>query len=295
MKSEMGAAASARAQMELSMTLDEYVKNCIAAYDCPTAWSVTLSGALVSKFRNLRGKSETRVAEHGVHIFWNSVSNTLYAGDEEMGGGKTAVDLKTSTIHKNAAYIGDCHTHPYKQKMGTDARIGPSTGDYMEWWYYPPTNFHIALHFVVSSATIFLLMMRAKTARVGIMMKGQDVNAAFDGVTADTSSLRVVQEKSMNDDGFNREYVRAFERDDYSVQRELYDRHFPTLARDFSEANLRMNLDLARKLHFEYFVGEMDSGTSALPTCNLQLKSEMVYGSFFTQAALSFKRNPTLI
>lgn len=277
------------------MELNEYVGYCVATDDFPTRQFLTLSAPLVSAFRRLRGSSELDVRERGVHLLWNAHTGEVQPGTITMVGQGTAVDLKIQAIRTDFHYIGDCHTHPYRRKMGPEARIGPSTGDYMEWWLYPPAHFKIALHFVVSSATIFLVLTRAATERIGISTKGQTVDAVFGEVTSDTAALSAIQTKSMDDDEFNKEYLRATEKNDYKTQLELIERHFPGIAARFAEASLAMNVEMANKLRFEYYVGEMDEASAALQTCKLILKSDLVYGSAYAKAAVAFKRNPTLL
>jgi hypothetical protein len=89
--------------------------------------------------------------------------------------------------------------------MGIGVCVGPSTGDYSEWWKFPPAHFKIAFHFVVSSSGIFLLLTRAKTARIGISARGADIDSAFEGVKADTAALNEVMDRAMSDDAFNKE------------------------------------------------------------------------------------------
>jgi hypothetical protein len=106
------------------------------------------------------------------------------------------------------------------------------------------------------------------------------------------SRLDAVGDRSRNDEKFNKEYLKAYEKKDYKALLALYDKYFPGLGRRFSDANLRMNLALAEKLDFEYYVGDMDKTN---PTCKLKLKSSPLYWWWFAKAAFEFNRHPTLM
>jgi hypothetical protein len=274
------------------MLLENYTEECIAKDDFPTDEALLLESGLIGSFRTLSQASESDVAERGVNIFWDQTPGKLRIGTTTFLGRDTAVNMQTQTFRVDSTYIGDCHTHPYVKKMGIGTHIGPSTGDYMEWWLYPPKGFKIALHFVVSDSSIFLVLIRANTARVGISTKGADINSAFSGIEEDTFALHEVKQRSLDDDKFNKEYLKAFEKKDYDAQRALYDKYFRGLGGRFSDANLRMNVALAEKLGFEYYVGDMDKTN---PTCKLKLKSRPLYWSWFWTGVWEFNRNPTLI
>jgi hypothetical protein len=272
--------------------LENYTKGCIAKDNFPTAEALLLESGLIESVRTLSRDSEGDVAERGFNVFWTRTPGTLRIGSTTYLGRDTAVDMQTQTVRLDSTYIGDCHTHPYVKKMGIGTHIGPSAGDYMEWWLYPPSSFRIALHFVVSESRIFLLLIRANTARVGISTKGANIDSAFMGIEEDTFALHGPKQRSLDDEKFNKEYAKAFEKKDYDAQRALYDKYFRGLGHRFSEANLRMNTALAEKLAFEYYVGDMDKTN---PTCRLKLKSRPLHWSWFWIGVWEYNRHPTLM
>jgi hypothetical protein len=257
------------------MDLNEYVQSCIARAEFKTERILVLGPPLLTTFRNLRGASELDVKERGVYLYWDATSNQLQAS-KTIGGTATRLDLDTKTVCKDLRYIGDCHTHPYKRKMGPEARIGPSTGDYEEWWRFPPTNFQkFGIHFVVSSATVFLLITRAKTDHVYVADVGKKLEAAYRSVTYDGDALAPVNGRAQNDEKF----ALLMGENDYNAQQRAIaaDKDLRGVPAAFAAANLKMNIELANRLTFEYYVGEMDEGASAVHACQLGLQSNLVY------------------
>ena len=139
------------------MSLTEYVKACVAKVDTKTPKSVTIDKYLILPLRNLRGLSESKVLEHGHNLFWRK--DQLVPGDRIIGQ-STMVDLKSPEVVKDDEHIGDIHSHPYKIKMGTGARIGPSADDLDSWYKFKPARFPLGVHLVMSSASVFLIVTR---------------------------------------------------------------------------------------------------------------------------------------
>jgi hypothetical protein len=99
------------------MELERYVEGCIAAAEFKTERTLVLGPPLLVTFRNLRGSSELDVKERGVYLYWDSNARQLQVS-KTIGGTATRLDLDTKTVCNDSRYIGDCHTHPYKRKMG---------------------------------------------------------------------------------------------------------------------------------------------------------------------------------
>jgi hypothetical protein len=257
------------------MELERYVEGCIAAAEFKTERTLVLGPPLLVTFRNLRGSSELDVKERGVYLYWDSNARQLQVS-KTIGGTATRLDLDTKTVCNDSRYIGDCHTHPYKRKMGPEARIGPSSGDHEEWWNYPPTKFqNFGIHFVISSATAFLLVTRAKTRYIKVADTSKRLGESYRNVTYDGEALTPINEKAQSDEKF----AILMGGNDYNAQQKAIseDKNLKGAPAAFAAANLKMNVELANRLDFEYYVGEMDEGASALRACELALKSNPVY------------------
>ncbi|RZF30132.1 hypothetical protein EVC45_08960 [Paraburkholderia sp. UYCP14C] len=229
-------------------TLDDYVSDIIALDTTPTPRKVlVLSRALVDGFTNLIGQSESRMVEYGMNLYWRV--NQLVPGPVFVGlQGGTAVDMHTAAECQNHEYVGDCHTHPYLKKMGAKAMLGPSSSDYMEWWLNNPKNFNFGLHFVVSGDSVFLILTR-NTTRLG----HASLQGAMRGTVEDTN---VINEPIRSDIDLAETFSKV-----KNTTRELdfWKSNFPDHARQFTDANLAMNVALADSLAFEYYRGKLDS------------------------------------
>ena len=145
-------------------TLDDYVSDLIDVNSTPTPGRIlVLSRALIDLLYALTAQSENRIIEYGANLFWRNDAFRIIPGAIITGQSKTAVDMDTENMCRNYEYVGDCHTHPYLKKMGPEAMVGPSSGDYMEWWLNHPANFPFSLHFVLSGDAVFLLLTRDVT------------------------------------------------------------------------------------------------------------------------------------
>jgi hypothetical protein len=257
------------------MDLDRYVESCIAASEFKTERALVLGPPLLTTFRNLRGASELDVKERGVYLYWDTTIKQLQSS-KTIGGTATRLDLDTKTVCNDSRYVGDCHTHPYKRKMGPEARIGPSAGDHEEWWNFPPASFkNFGIHFVISSAAVFLIVTRARTSYIKVADTSKKLNETYRTVTYDGTALAPINEKAQTDDKF----AILMGGQDYNAQQKAIssDKDLKGAPAAFAAANLKMNLELANKLGFEYYVGEMDEGASAVRACELGLKSNPVY------------------
>ncbi|MEM5342206.1 FYVE zinc finger domain-containing protein [Paraburkholderia azotifigens] len=160
----------------------------------------------------------------------------------------TAVNMLTSKECKHYEYVGDCHTHPYLNKMGAKAMIGPSSSDYMEWWLYTPSNYTFSIHFVVSGDTVFLILTRDVTK-----MGHKLLSVALTSTTPDTD---VTNEPMRLDYKLADIYGNVVNTDQ---ELDFWESRFPDHARRFTEANLAMNAALGDLLGFEYYQGKLKS------------------------------------
>lgn len=250
------------------MNFNKYVQSCLERADQPTESSLLLGSDsdLTNAFRYLIKASEDTGVERGLNLEWNAHKQEVEPGLVIPGTSGTAVDLKTREIKSKPSYIGDCHTHPYRLKMGTDAQIGPSSSDYMEWWVNPPQHFPLAIHFVVSGSTVFLLFMREKTNK----------KLSF----IDFSDTERMNRHVQDNDKFNEVYIKAIEAGNnpngFELQQKAWAKFAPQAAREFTDDNLKMNRLMAKHLGFEYYVGDLDK--AGVPSaCRLNLVSEPVY------------------
>ena len=267
------------------MNLDEYVENCIKTETLPTATSVMVGKTLMTQFAAMRDDSEREVKERGVYLYWNSLSNSVEWRGTVLVGAQSVVQLDTKNVSLHPEYIGDCHTHPYQLKMGAEAAIGPSTNDYREWWYYPPSSQTVALHFVLGGSKIFLVVTRKSTLKLKLVDKAKSLETDIEAVPDDAAKLSEKVNFLVADDGpAQREYMMAFDsqKGKFEFQSKWYEKYLPSIAQDFTKWNLETNLALAKKLKFEYFVGDMGTGTATVPNCQLNLKSYPVHYPYYS-------------
>jgi hypothetical protein len=259
------------------MELSAYLGNCFDNAKYPTYYTLSLSfGPVLRALRSLRHVSETAGKEYGFKLT-ASPTGRLTAGTP-IEGSEQNVELKTKEWHLDRTYIGDCHTHPYQLKMGPAAEIGPSSGDYKEWWTYPPTGFRLAVHFVISVDRVFLVVSRIKT------VSGLRFTTKPESETLKTYARENLKIAAEAFDDYHRlktypEKLRA--------RKQAWDRYAPKAAQEFAAENLAFNLDMARLLRFEFYAGRLGYGTAG---CNLQLLSSRLYGScceYFTQMVYS--------
>jgi FYVE zinc finger len=254
--------------------LDAYVSDIIDVNTTPTALKLLVSSrALVDRFATLIRKSEREVIEYGTNLFWRN--DKVLPGDLIQGQSKTAVDMKTAQLCTHHEYLGDCHTHPYLKKMGPAATVGPSSGDYMEWWINYPKSYDLSLHFVLSGSTVFLLLTRDIT-KLGHPLLG---NAQM-GVQSDTSVIN----QPMYDLDTSVAYDNAQKQ---NKELEFWKTNFPAIPSQFADANIDMNKALATSLSFEYYSGDFsDSGVvlNRLST-NEVYPPETIIGKTLTPAA----------
>jgi FYVE zinc finger len=226
-------------------TLDDYVSDLIDVNSTPTPGRIlVLSRALIDLFTALTAQSENRIIEHGANLFWRN--DRIIPGGIITGQSKTAVDMDTKNMFRNHEYVGDCHTHPYLKKMGPEAMVGPSSGDYMEWWLNHPANFPFSLHFVLSGDAVFLLLTRDVT-RLG----DKPLGVAQRTVAPDTAIIN----EPMHDLDTSEVYSKA---QAANKERDFWKINFPNIPREFAQANLDMNIGLATALSFEYYRGKFN-------------------------------------
>jgi hypothetical protein len=247
------------------MELSAYIRNCIRLRAFPTHYSLTFShGDLLTAFRGLRDVSEAEGLEYGFKM--NLDAHDRLVPGTRIRGSEQTVELRTREWRTEPTYIGDCHTHPYRLKMGADAEIGPSSGDYMEWWTYPPENSRVAVHFVISVDRVFLIVSRIKTI-TRLTYTRKDESATLRRYTAANEKLAMA--------AFD-DYPRLTYTEKLRARKGAWDSHAPKAAKEFAQENLAYNLDMARILRFEFYAGRLGSGREA---CNLQLLSSRLYGS----------------
>ncbi len=256
--------------------LDAYVTDLIAdAAHRYTANALTIPGPLCQRFTQLLALSDLNVVEYGCSLDWvaGHVTDCLPRFDGAASG--TAVDLQTNVERQRAAYIGGFHTHPYEAKYGAGIGIGPSNGDWMEWWNRPPTGLTVATHFVASGRDLFLVLFRRTPAG----------NLAQDNVTSDTQRLNAAVRAWSDDDQV--EYGEAMGRRDWATARGLLVRNSPTaITRHQADAH-QMNCDSAYANGVEYFKGTLNNGPSTL-----QLASRRVLGNFITSSYWTHSTDP---
>lgn len=247
------------------MEISAYLRNCHTVRAFPTHYKLSLlPGDLLTMFRHLRNVSENEGIEHGFKLSLDSRYRLLPG--TWIRGSEGTVGLKTSEWRNEATYIGDCHSHPYRLKLGVDAEIGPSSGDYREWWTHPPLHFRMAAHFVVSVDRLFLVLSRIPTLSRVPEPKVLEGYALI-------KYTRAIEKLGVLIAG---DYPGFSRTDKLQAQKSAWDKYAPNAAKEFAKENLDYNLDLARALRFEYFAGRLGSGSGG---CDLKLLSSRLYGT----------------
>jgi hypothetical protein len=254
------------------MDFDDYVKHCIAEDGTPTPYNLVIgrNRDLLQSFRCLRNDSEREGRERGFHLHWNKTFGMAAAGSTIVGNAQN-VSLGTKLAHNHPSYIGDCHTHPYHLKMGPLAQIGPSVNDYEDVWPYPPHSFPIAVYFVLSGSTVFLIFRRKMSLSTFSVPK--------DGITEGAWQCILLDSKPKLAEALGQAGELKYSSADnwfagLKAEKTAWQNYAPSAAREFSEDNLQMNLEMARHLHFEYYSGNLDSNEKF---CQLDLKSNLLY------------------
>ena len=251
------------------MKLSKYVKEIIRApNDVYTPSSLDVSKQLADKFRSLLNKSESDVKEYGKNLYWKPSTSgpAVTAGQTTYDGGAAAVNLQTSTECKQFSYIGDFHTHPYKNKYGPDAKIGPSNGDWMEWWHNPPQQKDFGVHCVASGNELFVIIFRSKPTG--------DITET--GVTGDAGRLNDFMREELALD-VSIVYGDALQRKDWPGLRKFFSEHAPNAIQWHEDDTNSMNRELAEANGCEYYRGPLSEN----PT-RISLISKRVRGNWFT-------------
>lgn len=264
-------------------TLSQYILALIRDPQTYTADSLRIDTALCQTFYNQLQRSEAEVREYGVNLEWHPSRrvrplNTIYTGS--YAG--TAVDLQTSTLARTFSYIGDFHTHPYVQKYGGGIAVGPSNGDWMQWFHDPPAQKPVAVHCVASGGTLFVLIFRNRPTGL----------PNFDNVTEDAGALnRTVRDLVMNDDQFATAIGEASTlaqqaggrndrqgiRDAWTGYRTAMNGRLPQVPQLHARDALAMNRELAERYGHELYTGPLGSASSLVT-----LRSNRVYGNWLT-------------
>jgi hypothetical protein len=221
--------------------LSAYIHDCVADAETETPLKVVLDEALLPDLRNLRGQSESKVLEHGHNLFWKEGKLVL---GPRMVGEATRISLDTEKALKAGGYIGDLHSHPYKQKMGKSARIGPSTGDLDEWYKWKPKDFTIGVHLVMSSASVFLVVTRN-------VSKLDYSSAKSDTVRLNEYALTIPE---LAEALGNAQKMDAKKR--WAFEKACWESMAPEAAKQFAEDNYAMNIAVAKKSKHEYYYVE---------------------------------------
>jgi hypothetical protein len=240
-----------------------------------TASDLKVSRTLCQHFCQLLTLSDQNVREYGCSLDW--VNNKLTAGNQRFDGPPSgnAVDLQTLTERQRAAYIGSFHTHPYERKYGQGIWIGPSNGDWEEWWRRPPGHQTVAAHFVASGGELFLIVFRTLPA-------GQ---LAQDNVTSDTQRLNDAIRNWSDKDQVK--WGEAEQHRRWDDMRALLRQNSPKAISQHQADAHQMNCDIAKKNAVEYYKGPLLNAASTLT-----LASDRVLGNFFTSAFWKKKTDP---
>jgi hypothetical protein len=232
--------------------------------------TVEIPVALGQLFATRMNLSDTNVQEYGRSMYWQGApgAETLVPNAADFIGGPrgNSADLQTNLECQRGDYIGDFHTHPYGAKYGAGIGVGPSNGDWDTWWRFPPQNRTIAVHFVASGGTLFMLIFRRAPAG--------PLN--LNNVTLDATRLnRYVQE--WDDFAEQDRYLTHSDRGNWVQARQMLLQHAPDAIRHHQEDAHQMNISLCNVNGCEYFSGPLRNGATTLA-----LASNRVLGNWMT-------------
>ena len=258
------------------MHLNEYIAQCLEFDLYPTAPRLTIPrGDLLTRMRNLRGISELEGLEHGFNLYWEDRYASIVCGPQIAGlPNGTAVSLNAGVESRTPTYIGDCHTHPYRLKMGPNVHVGPSNGDWTQWRVYPPSAFNVGVHLVVSGATVFLVMQRPAS-----QVRGQEYHFGEAGENADLLQAYFGHQELQDLIDDARETAEVDRRRGFMMERDAWTmagKPWSGVPQTFVARVREMNIHVSNTYHFEFYIGSMDDGTQAAP-CTLLLQSHPVY------------------
>jgi hypothetical protein len=240
-----------------------------------TANALSIPAPLCQRFTALLTQSDQNVIEYGCSL--DLLPTGLTADIRTFNGtaNGNAVDLQTITERERATYIGGFHTHPYQAKYGAGIGIGPSNGDWMEWWNRPPTGPTVAAQFVASGGDLFLIIFRRKP--MGVL--------SLEKATSDTGRLNDVMRNWLADDQLK--YGEAIQAGEWADARQMLIRNSPTAIAWHQTDTHQMNCGIAEANSVEYFKGTLNNGPSTVA-----LASKRVLGNFVTSTYWTHSTDP---
>lgn len=272
----------------MPQTLSKYILAIIRDSGTYTADSLQIDGTLCQRFHGLMTASDHDVRERGFNLEWTAPgrltpASTTYQGGYDGG----SVDLQSALASQSFRYIGDFHTHPYEKKYGAQYAIGPSNGDWMQWFMTPPQQKPVAVHCVASGSELFVLVFRNRP-------NGQP---DFQNVTTDAGRLNTVVRDLAQDDidfadrigtastlarnaGQSNNHggiVQAWTR-----YRQAITQNLPGVPAMHQTDAHAMNRELCNRYGYEYFRGPLRSGSSLVT-----LQSNRAKGNWFTSSLWS--------
>ena len=224
-----------------------------------------LSPATIELPRNLfdalaatRDTSETAGVEYGRNLYFRDAT---IRWSNEIRGTKEATDLNTDVERTNREYLGDFHVHPYYERLGPTASIGPSITDIQEILNRQPVHLPVGIYFVFAGQILHLMILTRDTEQ-------------FDAVdmrsfTPDRSTVQALQ-GIKHIDGKHKfhtmkpkpvpdtdpGYIQSL-RDERAASKQLKNYEYV-----FHNANLGMNQRAARLWEYEYYVADLDSANN---------------------------------
>lgn len=276
----------------MPQTLSKYILAIIRDSATYTADSLQVDGALCQRFHTLMTRSDHDVRERGFNLEWVvpgrlNPASTTYEGGYDGG----SVDLRSNLASQSFPYIGDFHTHPYEKKYGAQYAIGPSNGDWMQWFMTPPQQKPVAVHCVASGSELFVLVFRNRP-------NGQ---LDFQAITTDAGRLNTaVRDGAQNDDDFadrigtastlarqagqNNNQVGIDQA--WTRYRQALTQHIPGVMAQHQQDAHAMNRELCNRYGYEYYRGPLRSGSSLVT-----LQSNRAKGNWFTATFWSSEKD----
>lgn len=233
-----------------------------------TPSTLEIPNPLVQTFQGMLAQSDRLVRELGCSLIWDTQgAGQVDTGDTTFMGGVngTTVDLQTQTERVAPAYLGGFHTHPYAEKYGPGFSIGPSNGDWMEWWFRPPQHHPFAVHAVASGMDLFMVVFRRPPT-------GQPV---LRGVTPDAGRLNDLVQ-GLQDTELTA-YDTHLRTRNWPALRAFFSASAPQVRQWHEEDAHAMNVGMANANRCEYYRGRLGGGP-----VTLQLQSQRVLGNWFT-------------
>jgi hypothetical protein len=148
------------------LLLSDYAMAIMANGRFQTKSMLQIDQNVVNRISEARDMSERDIKEIGMIMHWLPRTRRFLMGDMRIGE-RTGVSWDSIIEQfRQPTCVGSVHTHPYREKLGPEAEIGFSFGDFVFYAEQFPLWMPFSLNFVVSNTRLFLAVYRLATTKV---------------------------------------------------------------------------------------------------------------------------------